>query len=218
MENSMDERVEEAIKGYLLKELQGSGEDIKVQCRDGYVTLLGFVDALSEKTAAEELSKRIEGVKRIENCITVSTDGTISDREVEAEVVNKLRDHEGLIGITPMVNGGEVVLQGKVHTLQDKHFAIHQASKALGVKNVISHMEIDTKDQVDDATINNRIQDGLLDAKLDDCDIRVEVKNGNVWLSGYVYTVDDIETAEEITSGTDGVTNVKNMLTIRERG
>lgn len=211
-----DQILEEKIKDILIRELQGTASEVKVQCRDGYVTLIGFVDTLSEKKLIEDLTDRVSGIKSIENCLTVSTDGTFSDKEAEAEIINKFRKHDELLGVSPKVHKGEAVLEGKVHTFKDKKFAITEASRAFGIKDVISHIEIDSVNTVDDVTINNSIQQSLINARLDDCDIRVDVENGNVWLSGYANSKFDSEIASEIIEEIEGVRNVKNFILERE--
>jgi osmotically-inducible protein OsmY len=216
LDKSIDEKIELEIRNLLDREMLNSGIDKRIQCKDGYVTLTGFADTLAEKNAAEELAKGITGVKSVENCITISTDGTITDKETEAEVINKLKGRSNLISVSPRVQRGQVVLEGRVETLKDKKESIQMASKALGVKEVISHLEIGTHALVDDVTIKNRINDDFVEADLDNCDIRVDVINGNVKLSGYVNAANNIEAAVEIAEGLEGVKTVKNFLTIRK--
>jgi osmotically-inducible protein OsmY len=216
MDKAMDEKIELEIRTLLDKEMLNSALDKRVVCRDGYVTLTGFADTLAEKSAAEELSRKIEGVKSVENCLTISTDGTFSDKDTEAEVFNKLRKQERFTPISAKVQRGEAVLEGKVPTLKDKRDAIQAASKAFGVKDVISHIEIESAGKVDDATIKNRMQDGFVREHLDDCDIRVDIKDGNVKLTGFVNLKSNVETAVEIAEGVEGVRNVKTDFKIRK--
>lgn len=216
MDKSMDEKIEFEIKDLLDREMIASALDKKIQCKDGYVTLTGFADTLAEKNAAEELAKRISGVKSVENCLTISTDGTISDKKIEANVIKKLEGHPNLTPVNSRVQRGQVVLEGRIETLTDKKESIKLASKALGVKEVISHLEIGTANMVDDVTIKNRINDDFVATDLDECDIRVDVIDGNVKLSGYVDTTNNLETAVEIAEGIEGVQTVKSFLSVRQ--
>lgn len=218
MDRINDEKIEREVDSIIKSRLYKSAHDIKIQSRDGYVTLLGFVDVLSEKNTAGELAGTIEGVKSVENCLTVSTDGTFSDKDAEIEVINKLRGIEEVEGLGAKVQRGIAVLEGKVSTLRQKNLAIHEASKAMGIKDVVSHIEISSLNQVDDATIHNNIQSGFRDSQLQDCHIRSEVNNGSVNLSGYVNNIHDMETALEITEGVEGVRNIQNFLNFREKG
>lgn len=216
MNKSMDEKIELEIRHLLDREMLNSGLDKRIQCKDGYVTLTGFADTLAEKNAAEELAMGVKGVRSVENCITISTDGTISDKEIEAEVNKKLMKHSNITSVGSRVQRGQVVLEGRVETLKDKKDSMQMASKALGVKEVISHVEIDTANRVDDATIKNRMNDDFVKAHLDDCDIQVDIIKGNVKLSGYVNTTDNIESAIEIAEGIEGVKTVKSFLKLRQ--
>ena len=218
MDRSFDARIEKEIETKLEREMQDSGVDIRVRCQDGYVTLFGFVDTLGEKNAAGEIAGLIDGVKSVENSLTISTDGTITDKEIEAEVISKLKGIPSITSVSAKVKEGVAVLEGTVQTLKDKNLAIHQASKALGVKDIASHIHVDSLYKIDDVTINNEVQRQLVNADLDDCDIKVEIENGAVTLKGFVDTSNEVETALEITEGVDGVRNVKNYLKLREKG
>jgi hyperosmotically inducible protein len=218
MDRSFDKGIESEIKTILEREMRDSAVDIKVQCRDGYVTLTGFVDTLGEKNTAGEIAGLVDGVKSIENCLTISTDGTFSDKETEAEVISKLRGNSDLDSVSAKVINGVAVLEGSVPTLKHKNLAIHQASKALGVKDIVSHINVDSLYKVDDVTINNEIQRQFVNNDLDDNDIKVEIQNGSVILRGYVDTSHDMETALELAEGVEGVRNVKNFLRLREQG
>lgn len=210
-----DEKIENEIKDLLDSRMYKSAHDIKIQCRDGYVTLFGFVDNLGEKNTAAELTKLVEGVKSVENCLTVSTDGTLTDKECEAEVMSKIKDIPDIADVGVKVQKGVAVLEGTVKTLRDKNLAIHQASKAFGVKDVVSHIEISSLKEVDDVSIHNRIQMEYKNSPIQDGDIKTEVHDGKVTLSGFVNTFDDMETALEIAERVEGVRSVKNLIKTR---
>lgn len=215
MEKDFDQKIEKDINRILKRELKDSSKDINIQSKNGFVTLSGFVDVLSQKNAAGDLASTIYGVKSIENCITISTDGTLSDKEIAAEVIDKLKDEEGVNPVGAKVQRGVAILEGTVETLRDKQNAIEQAMQAIGVKDVVSHIEVDSVNRIDDVTIHNRIQQQLVNIGLDNQDIRVNVENGSVNLSGYVNTTNDMESAVEIIEGVEGVRTVKNYLKFR---
>lgn len=215
MNKHSDEVIEKDIDNYLNKEMGESAEYIKVQSRNGQVTLTGIVDVLSEKNTAGELAGKVQGVVSIENCLTVSTDGTFTDKDTEAEIMNKFDGIKELIPIGANVVRGTAILEGRVNTLKEKNLAIHQASKALGVKDIVSHIEIDSLNKIDEATINNRLQQRLVEEGLDRCHIHTEIQNGSLKLEGYVDTIHDMESALEIAEGIEGIRNVKNFLRIR---
>ncbi|SEF63142.1 Osmotically-inducible protein OsmY, contains BON domain [Caloramator fervidus] len=210
-----NERIENKIKELLEREVKELSLDVNVRYSNGHVTLYGIVDTLSEKLAIENLVSKIDEVKSIENCLTISTDGTLEDKEAEQNVINKLKNHPKLSSLGVEVQRGVAILKGKVDTLKEKRMAMKLASEAFGIKDVVSHIEIDSLYKTDDVTINNRIQTELVNNNLDKNDIRVNVENGSVTLNGFVNSLKDVEIAQEIAEGIEGVRNVKNFLKIR---
>lgn len=216
--NSLDEKIMKTIKETLDKEMRESALDINVYCRDGFVTLTGMVDTLSEKRAAEEIASSVQCIKGIENNLTISTDGTITDKQIEAEVIEKLRDSEfkdRLFGVSANVESGIAILKGSVKTLRDKNRAINEAEKALGVKDVVSNIEIKSTRRFDDVSIANKLTQQFANADLSIPDLLTDVRKGVVHLYGHVNNRDDMELAVEIAEGIEGVTKVHNALNLR---
>ena len=59
------------VRSALSDDPQYKYEDVKVQTFKGVVQLSGFVDSRDQKTRAGDLAKKVEGVKEVENNITV---------------------------------------------------------------------------------------------------------------------------------------------------
>jgi hyperosmotically inducible protein len=115
---------------------------IKVSSSKGVVRLQGIVDVLAEKMRAEHIASGVSGVIRIENNLTVSTDGRITDDDVNFEVAEELR-------LAPNVNiskvygeskKGVVHLYGDVDDPSEAKAALWAAAKARGVKDIVSHI------------------------------------------------------------------------------
>lgn len=144
MANS-DNSISYSIKSSLDDNMKDTSQDIHAKVQNGTVVLSGCVNVLAEKFKAEEICKKIQGVKNIENDITISMDGNFSDKEL-TEVLNKnLRkcDHsEKIHGITGKVNGGSALLLGEVDTIDDKKLAINEAAKTFGIKDVVNNINI----------------------------------------------------------------------------
>src|SRR5690606_766106 len=85
-----DEYLEKEVKDALLAQTDSAGIDIQVSARDGRVRLSGVVDALSHKSAAEEIVRRIPGVRGIDNDITVADEEMRTDRDLEGAVASRL--------------------------------------------------------------------------------------------------------------------------------
>lgn len=151
---------------------------------NGTVQLQGIVDVLEEKSQAEELVRRFPEVKKVENDITVCTDGTIDDSEVAFEVSEELRANPEVpdsVGVK--VSGGEAHLVGSVTSYNEVQEAMESAAKARGVREV--HSQLRLAETIDDASITNNIQDifihelDLLPGK-----VRVATEDGIVTLRG----------------------------------
>lgn len=78
------------IKKILEDKMAASALDINVESKDGYIHLSGIVDTLSEKIAAEKIVQYIDGVERVENNISIATDGYIPDSDIENYVRQRI--------------------------------------------------------------------------------------------------------------------------------
>jgi osmotically-inducible protein OsmY len=206
------------IREALLREMGDSAADISVLSRDGFVLLAGIVDTLAEKRSAQEIVLGIRGIKGIENDLAISTDGTILDKEVEHQVISKLRNsryYDRIAGVSARASKGVVTLKGSVETLLDKKRAIDEAQKSLGVKDVVSNIKISSEGRYDDASLSNKLNSGLLSSRHSMGDVTADINRGVVHMSGYVNTRRDIEIAVEIAEGIEGVVKVINDIRVR---
>jgi len=147
-----------------LQEDQGLGAyDLKVRVyQDGVVQVQGIVDVLEEKIRAEQLISSFPEVKKVENDITVCTDGGIDDEDVAFEVSEELRANPEVpdsVGVR--VVGGEVQLVGSVSNYNEAEEALETAAKARGVREVSSLLKM--AETVDDVTLTDQIQSALTD-------------------------------------------------------
>jgi hyperosmotically inducible protein len=68
----IDDKVDSSrVRERLSEDTQYKYEDVKVQTFKGVVQLSGFVNSRDQKNRAGELAKKVEGVKDVENNITV---------------------------------------------------------------------------------------------------------------------------------------------------
>ena len=59
------------VKAALLSDPNVSGHDVNVQTREGVVQLAGFVDNGTQKAKASEVTRRVAGVKQVDNQLEV---------------------------------------------------------------------------------------------------------------------------------------------------
>lgn len=212
-----DETIIANIHEKLHEKMQASAMDIKATSRDGYVHLSGIVDLYSEKKLAEEIAIHTEGIKGIENKITVAMDSNITDKHIEKEVLNKLQsqDNEAVAGVGVKVTDGVVSLMGNLSTLNDSNKAMHIAATARGVKDVVSNIEVG-RGEYTDTGISNKILQELSNTELSFKDLARDVSGGVVTLSGFLNSKEEIEIATEIAMGVEGVKKVRNKIKIRK--
>lgn len=193
-----------------LQEDQGLGVyDLKVRVyQDGVVQVQGIVDVLEEKLRAEELISDFPEVSKIENDITVCTDGGIDDEDVAFEVSEELRANPDIpdsVGVR--VVGGEVQLVGSVSNSNEMVEALETAAKARGVREVSSLLKM--AETVDDVALTNQVQSALTD-ELETIPgrIRVKVEDGVVTLAGNTPK----EVALEAVNIAGSITGVKRVI------
>jgi osmotically-inducible protein OsmY len=129
----------------LIADSRTSGFETDVDTKDGMVTLSGKVDTSEARTAAEDVTRKVEGVKNVNNQLQVvpeakrkevnATDDKITD-SIEA-VVEKDPAIQAL-SLTASSNAGVVTIDGTVDT-QDQLLKYAQAVRSVpGVKAVVT--------------------------------------------------------------------------------
>lgn len=122
---------------------------IKAQVQKGEVHLMGLVDTLHERRQLHELVSRVPDIKTIENGVTISTDGQINDGEVTAEVYEELENNDvNLKHIGAESSGGTVYLRGRADSKEEINNAIEAATRARGVRDVVS--QVGLREEVED--------------------------------------------------------------------
>lgn len=178
---------------------------------NGIVQIQGIVDVLEEKLQAEELIWSIPGVKKVENNITVCTDGQIDDFDVAFEVAEEFQANpEVPVTIGVKVTGGEVQLMGRVSNYNQAQEAVETAAKARGVREIISHLKM--SETIDDATLNNQVQAALIgEPALIAGRIKSVTQHGTVTLFGKI-PENQATLALETAMKVPGVKHIKNSL------
>ena len=109
-----DQIVSSAKKSYVFKNYL-KNDDIKIQSRDGAVTLTGTVSEESHKTLARETVAGLRGVKSVDNKLEVKGESPAanSDAWIMMKVKTALLFHRSVsAGTTVDVKNGIVTLKG----------------------------------------------------------------------------------------------------------
>jgi osmotically-inducible protein OsmY len=194
---------------------------IGVTANEGVVVLTGHVPVYAKKHVAEEVAKRVHGVKAVANEIEVRpTDVHLrDDEEIAAAAVHALKwdAHvpEGQLQVT--VDVGWITIEGTVEH-QFQKLAVDRAVRHLhgarGVTNdiVVAPREVMTEIAADIMAAFKR------HAVLNSSRLAVEVDGSSVVLTGDVRSRAEIDEALRTAWTAPGVRHVENCLTVTPWG
>jgi len=192
---------------------------IRVEVKDGVVTLAGRVEYLAEKWAAEWAAKRVSGVKELAVEIEVKPIRFRELRRRDADIAraaeNALKWHafvpQDRIKVT--VEDGVITLEGEVEKQFEKETARQVVLHLAGVKGVSNQIVL--KPKVEPTEVKDKIEAAFKrSAILDLARIEVKTDSGKVILTGIVRSWTEYVDAERATWAAPGVHEVKNLLKI----
>ncbi|HSF08188.1 MAG TPA: BON domain-containing protein [Nitrospirales bacterium] len=223
-----DQEIEDQVKSALLENPATELYDMNVHVTLGRVTLTGTVQSWQEKQLALQVAKGVEGIKDIQDKLTIMTVKNRSDNAIKQEILQRL-NHDVWINPSSVriaVRDGQVTVFGTVRSVDEKS-RILSLSWVQGITSVNGEqLKVEWSDREpmrrsgfhipSDETIQDAIYDALsYDPRITNADITIEVKEGLVTLTGIVDNLQAKTTAEEDTWNTTGVYNVVNLLKVR---
>jgi osmotically-inducible protein OsmY len=197
--------------------LDPSVEDKKIGVivHDGVVTLTGESPHYAGRWGAEDVVKRVRGVRAIANEIQVKIPvaGMRSDTEIAEAAANALRWNAltSVTSIKPIVKDGWITLSGTVAWGYQKMAAANCVCNLQGVKGVANEITVESPVKASD--VKQKIEAAFQrHAALDARDIQVSVENSTVILKGHVRTWQERDDASRAAWAAPGVGNVENQL------
>ena len=192
---------------------------IRVEVKDGLVTLAGCVESFAEKWAAEGAAKRVSGVKALADEIKVEPTRfrELTDADIARAAENALKWHahapQDRIKVT--VEKGRITLEGEVEKQFEGEIALQVVLHLAGVTGVSNQIVL--KPQVQPTEVKVKIEaafqrSAIVDARR----ITVKAEGGKVILTGTVSTWVEYGDAERAAWAAPGVREVKNFLTIED--
>ena len=128
--------------------------DIMTDVKNGHVTLTGKVESSVDKALAAGLIKSLDGVKGVENKLTVMNENestsevvkTLTDSKVATVVKTRLLFSTDVSGtqINVDVADGVVTLQGEVASDAERQLALTIAKNTDDVKKVVDKIKVKT--------------------------------------------------------------------------
>lgn len=137
------------VKSALFADPDVKSFEIKVETRKGDVQLSGFVDRQIHVDRALDIARRVEGVKSVENHMTVkgaapsSAGNVIDDSIITTKIKSSFLADDEIKGldIAVVTHKGEVQLSGFASPAQIDR-ALQLARRVDGVTNVINKMSV----------------------------------------------------------------------------
>lgn len=234
---SMDSAIEaNAKQSYVFKSYL-KGDDVKVESKNGVVTLTGTVSEDSRKALAGETVAALPDVKKVENKLEVKGDRPAekSDLWLKTKVKSTLFFHRSVsVGTEVDVKDGVVTLRGEASSEAEKELTTEYAKDIEGVNSVKNEMTVakaakaaktsttvgdkleKAVDKVDDASVTALVKMTLLGHRSTSAlHTAVKTTNGVVTLTGTAANDAERALATKLASDVNGVNTVKNEMTIK---
>ena len=144
-----DTGITASVKSALLADPDVKGRAIKVETRKGEVLLSGFVDSQTQVERATTLARNVNGVKAVDNKLTVkAADATVGAKVDDSIVTTQVKTalladaNVKSLDIAVVTRNGEVQLSGFVDNQGQIDQALKVAKGVAGVQNVNNQMSV----------------------------------------------------------------------------
>ena len=142
--------LESKVKYHLLTADDVPASDVKVEVNGGVVTLHGKVETAAEKAKAEEVVRKIEGVREVKNMLQVVPKSRkhvvkASDKQIKERIERTFKADKRFDDIhLDSVDNGVVRLSGKA-SMASALRAVETVAAIPGVRHVSSNIEVSDK-------------------------------------------------------------------------
>jgi hyperosmotically inducible periplasmic protein len=225
---SMDNRIElSARQSYVFKTYLQE-DDIKIQSKDGAVTLTGVVSENFHKSLALETVTDLPGVKSVDNKLEVkgAPPTANSDAWLRDKVKVALLFHRSVSAAKTEVEvtDGIVTLRGVAASQSQKELTTEYAKDVEGIKDVKNEMTVSQTskkaprtvgEKIDDASITAQVNMSLLNHRSTSVlNTTVKTKRGVVTVSGKAKNAAEKDLVTKLVADINGVKRVRNRMTI----
>jgi hyperosmotically inducible periplasmic protein len=225
--SKMDSSIESSARQSYVFKTYLQGDDIKIESRDGAVTLTGIVSGEYHKLLVQETMEVLPGVKSLDNKLEVKDAPPTrnSDAWLRDRVKVMLLLHRSIsVGETDVdVKDGNVTLRGHTVSQAHKELTTEYTRDVEGVKDVKNEMTVSkilektrrtTGEKIDDASITAQIKIALLlHRSTSALKTTVATKRGVVTVGGNAKNAAEKNMVTELVNDINGVKSVKTRMT-----
>jgi osmotically-inducible protein OsmY len=223
-----DDRIESsAKKSYVFKHYLAD-DSIKIESKNGVVTLTGIVSEDSHIGLARDTVSGLPDVKSVDNLLKVKGEAPAehSDTWIALKVKTALLFHRNVSATKTDVNvtDGIVSLSGKASSMAQKELTTEYAKDVDGVKEVKNQMTVAKNpakpdetvgEKIDDASVTAQVKASLLSHRSTSAlKTKVETTDGVVTLSGIARNAAEKSLVTKLATDVNGVSSVVNNMTI----
>lgn len=226
--SEMDDRIESSARDSYVFKTYLMGDDIKIQSKDGVVTLTGIVAEESRRGLAKETLAGLPGVKSVDNRLEVkgASPTPNSDAWLGQKVKATLLFHRNVsAGTTEVdVKGGIVTLRGEAASQAQKELTTEYAKDVDGVKDVNNEMTVSKTSKITIARVVGKIDDASITAQVkitllfhrstSALNTKVETNDGVVTMYGKASNAAEKDLVTKLVNDINGVQSVNNRMTI----
>jgi len=212
-----DREIHVDVLGALKFDPQIKEQHIAVAVKDGIVTLNGEVETHAQKMAAEQIVKRVAGVRGFAEELQVNPPGhhRRTDADIAEAAVNALRWNV----LVPADRIQVKVENGWLTLFGDVTWNFERESAAKAVNSLVGLRGVSNKINVRPFVAPSRVKETILQAfertaRQEAQDVKVMVDGGVVTLEGTVHNWVEFGEAEWAAWSVSGVTEVRNHLII----
>jgi hyperosmotically inducible protein len=226
--SEMDDRIESSARDSYVFKTYLKGDDIKIQSKDGAVTLTGVVSEESRRGLAKETVAGLPEVKSVDNKLEVkgASPSPNSDAWLGEKVKTTLLFRRSVSAVTTEVDvkDGIVTLRGDAASQAQKELTTEYAKDVEGVKGVKNEMTVSKTPEmtmarvvakIDDASITAQIKMTLLFHRSTSAlSTKVETNDGVVTMYGKASNTAEKDLVTKLVNDINGVKSVNNRMTI----
>jgi len=226
--SEMDDRIESSARDSYVFKTYLKGDDIRIQSKDGAVTLTGVVSEESRRGLAKETVAGLPGVISVDNRLEVkgASPTPNSDAWLGEKVKTTLLFHRSVSAVTTEVGvkDGIVTLRGDAASQAQKELTTEYAKDVEGVKGVNNEMTVSKSAEMTMAKVVAKIDDAsitaqtkmtlLLHRSTSALSTKVETNDGTVTMYGKASNVAEKDLVTKLVNDINGVKSVNNRMTI----